>query len=116
MRRDFHIDKRRLIGYVAGILAGVSYGTNPLFGKALLDSGVPVMVMLFFRYGMAAVILALWMMFRKESFRAERRGIGLLVLLGLLFAGSSITLFYSYEFIPSGLATTREVYSKWRRP
>lgn len=106
MRRDFHIDKRRLIGYVAGILAGVSYGTNPLFGKALLDSGVPVMVMLFFRYGMAAVILALWMMFRKESFRAERRGIGLLVLLGLLFAGSSITLFCSYEFIPSGLATT----------
>jgi drug/metabolite transporter (DMT)-like permease len=106
MNRNLHIDKRRLIGYVAGILAGVSYGTNPLFGKALLDSGVPVMVMLFFRYGMAAVILTLWMMFRKESFRAERRGIGLLILLGLLFVGSSITLFCSYEFIPSGLATT----------
>jgi drug/metabolite transporter (DMT)-like permease len=106
MNRNLHIDKRRLIGYAAGILAGVSYGTNPLFGKALMDSGVPVMVMLFFRYGMAAVILALWMVFRKESFRAERRGIGLLILLGLLFAGSSITLFCSYEFIPSGLATT----------
>lgn len=106
MRRDFHIDKRRLIGYVAGILAGVSYGTNPLFGKALMDSGVPVMVLLFFRYGIAAVILAFWMLLRKESFRAERRGIGLLVLLGLLFAGSSITLFCSYDYIPSGLATT----------
>ena len=106
MRRDFHIDKRRLIGYVAGILAGVSYGTNPLFGKALMDSGVPVMVLLYFRYGIAAVILAFWMLLRKESFRAERRGIGLLVLLGLLFAGSSITLFCSYDYIPSGLATT----------
>ena len=106
MRRDFHIDKRRLVGYAAGVLAGVSYGTNPLFGKALMDSGVPVMVLLFFRYGIAAVILAFWMLLRKESFRAERRGIGLLVLLGLLFAGSSITLFCSYEFIPSGLATT----------
>ena len=71
-----------------------------------MDSGVPVMVLLFFRYGIAAVILAFWMLLRKESFRAERRGIGLLVLLGLLFAGSSITLFCSYEFIPSGLATT----------
>jgi drug/metabolite transporter (DMT)-like permease len=64
------------------------------------------MVMLFFRYGMAAVILAMWMVVRRESFRAERRGLGLLVLLGLLFAGSSITLFCSYEYIPSGLATT----------
>ena len=106
MKTNLHIDKRRLIGYVAGILAGVSYGTNPLFGKALMESGVPVMVMLFFRYGMAAVILAMWMVVRKESFRAERRGLGLLVLLGLLFAGSSITLFCSYEYIPSGLATT----------
>ena len=106
MKTNLHIDKRRIIGYAAGILAGVSYGTNPLFGKALMESGVPVMVMLFFRYGIAAVILAMWMVFRKESFRAERRGVGLLVLLGLLFAGSSITLFCSYEYIPSGLATT----------
>ena len=104
--RGFHLDKRRIVGYAAGILAGVSYGTNPLFGKALIESGVPIMVMLFFRYGIAAVILALWMLFRKESFRAGRREIGLLVLLGLLFAGSSVTLFCSYGFIPSGLATT----------
>jgi drug/metabolite transporter (DMT)-like permease len=106
MRTNIHIQKRRLIGYVAGILAGASYGANPLFGKALIESGVSIMVMLFFRYGIAASILALWMLARKESFRAGRREIGLLVLLGLLFAGSSITLFCSYNYIPSGLATT----------
>lgn len=106
MNNNFHIDRRRLAGYVAGIAAGVSYGTNPLFGKALMESGVPIMVMLFFRYGIAAILLALWMLCRKESFRASRRELGLLVLLGLFFAGSSITLFCSYEFIPSGLATT----------
>jgi drug/metabolite transporter (DMT)-like permease len=106
MRTNLHLQKRRLIGYIAGILAGASYGANPLFGKALIESGVPIMVMLFFRYGIAAAILALWMLARKESFRAGRRGIGLLVLLGLLFAGSSITLFCSYNYIPSGLATT----------
>ena len=87
-------------------MAGVSYGTNPLFGKALMESGVPIMVMLFFRYGLAAVFLALLMLFRKESFTASRRETGLLILLGLFFAGSSVTLFYSYRFIPSGLATT----------
>ena len=87
-------------------MAGVSYGTNPLFGKALMESSVPIMVMLFFRYGLAAVFLALLMLFRKESFTASRRETGLLILLGLFFAGSSVTLFYSYRFIPSGLATT----------
>ena len=106
VKTNIPFGRKRLIGYVAGIMAGVSYGTNPLFGKALMESGVPVMVMLFFRYGFAAVILAIWMLLKKESFRASRRGIGLLVLLGLLFAGSSITLFCSYEYIPSGLATT----------
>ena len=99
-------DQRRILGYIAGILAGVSYGTNPLFGKALMESGVPIMVMLFFRYAFAALFLAALMLFKKESFRATRSNLGLLILLGLFFAGSSITLFCSYEYIPSGLATT----------
>lgn len=94
------------MGYIAGILAGISYGTNPLFGKVLMESGVPVMVMLFFRYAFAALFLAALMLFKKESFQAKRNNLGLLILLGLFFAGSSITLFCSYEFIPSGLATT----------
>ena len=106
VKTKVHIDKRRLLGYIAGITAGVSYGMNPLFGKALMESGVPVMVMLFFRYGFAAVFTAVLMLARKESFRVGKREIGLLILLGLLFAGSSITLFTSYAYIPSGLATT----------
>ena len=106
MKTVLHTDKRRLLGYIAGILAGVSYGTNPLFGKALMESGVPIMVMLFFRYAFAALFLAALMLFKKESFRATRSNLGLLILLGLFFAGSSITLFCSYEYIPSGLATT----------
>ena len=106
MKTILQRDKKRLLGYIAGILAGVSYGTNPLFGKVLMESGVPIMVMLFFRYAFAAVILAVLMMFRKESFLVKWREVGLLILLGIFFAGSSITLFCSYEFIPSGLATT----------
>lgn len=106
VKPDLHTDKKRLLGYVAGILAGVSYGTNPLFGKALMESGVPILVMLFFRYAIAAVFLAVMMAFGSGSFGVKRREIGLLVLLGLFFSGSSLTLFFSYDFIPSGLATT----------
>ena len=100
------IQHRRFIGLIAGIIAGVSYGTNPLFAKPLLESGVPVLVMLFFRYGLSAVILAAWMLAKKETFAVRQREVGLLALLGILFACSSLFLFTSYEFIPSGLATT----------
>ncbi len=95
-----------MIGYCAGIIAGISYGTNPLFAKPLLESGVPVLVMLFFRYGISALLLAGWMLVKKEPFRVKGPELGLLALLGLLFAFSSLFLFASYAFIPSGLATT----------
>lgn len=96
---------RRTIGICAGIIAGVSYGTNPLFAKPLLESGVPVLVMLFFRYGISALLLAGWMLLKREPFRVKGRELSLLAVLGLLFACSSLFLFISYEFIPSGLAT-----------
>ena len=100
------ITRKRTIGYCAGIIAGISYGTNPLFAKPLLESGVPVLVMLFFRYGISALLLAGWMLLKKEPFRVKGRELGLLAVLGLLFAFSSLFLFASYAFIPSGLATT----------
>ncbi len=103
---NIDIRKRRLAGYLAGFIAGVSYGTNPLFAKPLLESGVPVLVMLFFRYSISAAILAVWMLAKRERFRVRGNEMALLALLGILFACSSLFLFFSYEFIPSGLATT----------
>ncbi len=98
--------RRRAIGLTAGFIAGVSYGTNPLFAKPLLESGVPVLVMLFFRYGISAAILAGWMLLKRDPFKVNGKELRLLAVLGTLFAGSSLFLFTSYEFIPSGLATT----------
>lgn len=98
--------RRRAIGLAAGFIAGVSYGTNPLFAKPLLESGVPVLVMLFFRYGISAAILAGRMLLKREPFKVNGKELRLLAVLGTLFAGSSLFLFTSYEFIPSGLATT----------
>ena len=98
--------QKTVLGFAAGVAAGVSYGLNPLFGKPLLDSGVPVLSMLFFRYAISVVLLGVWMAFRHESFRVNGREMRLLILLGCLFAASSVFLFESYRFIPSGLATT----------
>ena len=98
--------RNTIIGFAAGVAAGVSYGLNPLFGKPLLDGGVPVLSMLFFRYAISVAILGVWMLLRHESFRVNGREFRLLIVLGCLFASSSVFLFESYRFIPSGLATT----------
>ncbi len=105
-KHAYSVGDRRVIGLVCGVVAGISYGTNPLFAKPLLQSGVPVLVMLLFRYGISAALLSLWMALSKETFSVGKREIGLLMLLGVLFGGSSLFLFASYAFIPSGLATT----------
>lgn len=93
-------------GYFMGLLAGAAYGTNPLFAKPLLDDGVSVLTMLFFRYFISALLIGGWMLLRKHSLKVSLREFGWLSLLGFLFATSSMALFASYCYIPSGFATT----------
>ena len=93
-------------GYVAGIVTGVTYGLNPLFAVPLMRQGVPVDTILFFRYFLAVLILGGWLLLRKESFRIDMHQARRLLILGLLFTMSSLTLFEAYHYIPSGVATT----------
>ncbi len=93
-------------GFTAGIISGLSYGMNPLFGKPILDKGVDVFSMLFYRYLIAVSLMALYMLIRKINFRVTCRQFFLLIILGALFTSSSVSLFFAYKYIPSGIATT----------
>ena len=98
--------KTSLLGYGAGAVAGVSYGFNPLFAKHLLENQVPIYSMLFFRYAIAALCMGIWMILAKESLKITTKQLPILIMLGLLFASSSMGLFEAYKYIPAGLATT----------
>ena len=98
--------KNTLVGFAAGIASGVAYGLNPLFGKPLLEAGVSVPSMLFFRYFISLAIIFVWMLIKKERFRLQGTQYVWMLVLGILFGCSSIFLFESYHYIPSGLATT----------
>lgn len=100
------LSKNAIIGYPAGIITGVTYGLNPLFGMPLIHNGVSINSILFFRYIMAVAILGTFLLFTKQCFKVSAKQAGILIALGVLYTCSSIFLFEAYNYIASGLATT----------
>lgn len=101
-----NISRNAIIGYPAGIITGITYGLNPLFGVPLMKNGAAIESILFFRYTIAVLFLGLFLLLSKQSFKISRKEAGVLLVLGLLYTSSSIFLFEAYNYIASGLATT----------
>lgn len=97
---------RKLIGTLAGIAAAVCYGTNPLGALKLYEQGMQTNSVLFFRFGLAWVIIAIIMLFRKESLKVTWHEFRILTGLGLLFIVSSLTLYLSFHYMAAGVAST----------
>lgn len=100
------LSRNALIGYPAGIITGITYGLNPLFAMPLMNKGVAIGSILFFRYFFAVLILGGFLLLRKQSFKVFFKQAGILLVLGLLYTSSSLFLFEAYKYIASGLATT----------
>lgn len=100
------LSRNAMIGYPAGIITGITYGLNPLFGMPLMNAGASVESILFFRYGFAVLLLGAFLWLSKQSFRITMKQTGILLVLGVLYTFSSIFLFEAYKYIASGLATT----------
>ena len=94
------------MGYPAGIITGVTYGLNPLFAMPLMADGASIETILFFRYGLSVLLLGLFIWITKQTFSITLKQMGILLILGLLYTGSSLFLFEAYKYIASGLATT----------
>ena len=100
-------------GYVFAALAAASYGTNPVFAKPLYADGMNPDSVLLFRYAFGIALLGLLMIWNgwrrhnlKTAFRVNRHSLPQLVILGILMALSSLTLFLSYNYMPVGIAST----------
>lgn len=100
-------------GYVFAALAAASYGTNPVFAKPLYADGMNPDSVLLFRYAFGIALLGLLMIWNgwrrhnlSTAFRVNRHSLPQLVILGILMALSSLTLFLSYNYMPVGIAST----------
>ena len=102
LRRE---SNKKLFGTICGIGAAVCYGTNPL-GARLYDEGMAPSTVLFWRFGLAWVIIAVVMLLRKEKLGVSRKEFATLSALGLLFLASSLTLYVSFQMMAVGVAST----------
>ena len=93
-------------GIICGILAAVCYGTNPFGALPLYEEGVNTSSVLFYRFSMAVLMLAVMLLIERKSFRINGGELKTLATLGLLFAASSITYYQSFRFMDAGIAST----------
>lgn len=93
-------------GYILGSIAAASYGMNPLFALPLYNAGMDPDSVLFFRYLFAIPLLGIMIKARGRSFKIQRKETFPLIIMGLLVALSSLTLFLSYNYMAAGIAST----------
>lgn len=93
-------------GYFLAAFSAATYGMNPLFSLPLYADGMGVDSVLFFRYLFAVPMVALMVKSRGRSFAIQKGELWPLLMVGVFFVLSSITLFRSYLYMDSGIAST----------
>lgn len=103
-------DMRVATGIVAGLLAAVCYGFIPYFTLPLKVEGSANFMsdpaILFYRFGLASIVVALYMVVRRTSFKITRGELVTLIYLAAVSDGSALFLIDGYHYMSSGVATT----------
>lgn len=96
----------RLKGFIYGLATSVTFGLIPLFTLPLMQGGMSLDSILFYRFLFATLALAGMMKLHKEPFGIEGRDIPFLLLLAGFYTASALFLFWGYDFMGAGVATT----------
>lgn len=96
----------KLRGTLCGVGAAVFYGTNPLGAMNLYQDGISANSTLFYRFGLAIVMLGVMMLVQRKKFGVTRSELLLLAILGMFMGSSSASLFISFNYMDVGIAST----------
>lgn len=93
-------------GIFYALISSATFGLVPFFSIALLDSGMSAATVLFYRMGVGALLIGAVALVQKKSFAVSLTELLKILVLGVLYAGTSLALIISYSYIPTGIATT----------
>lgn len=93
-------------GFFYGIMTSVTFGLIPLFTLPLMAKGMHFESILLYRFILATIALGSMMKLKGETFEVSRRDLPFFLLLGVFYTASAMFLFWGYDFMGAGVATT----------
>ncbi|HJD86672.1 DMT family transporter [uncultured Empedobacter sp.] len=96
----------KLKGYAYGLISSISYGLIPLFILPIKQANFPIDTTLFYRFFFSALIVGVYLLIKKKSFKIKLQQIPILITLGLLYGISADALFLGYDYLSAGIAST----------
>lgn len=96
----------KLTGILLAIASSATFGLIPLFSIPVLESGVNLESLCFYRFLVATLLMALFMLVKGVSFKIKREEFIPLFILSIFYASTSLFLTGSYAYMPSSIATT----------
>lgn len=97
---------KKIKGLLLAILSSMTFGFIPLFSIPLINDGFSVDLICVYRYFIAALATALFMLTKGVSFKVSTKELLNIVLLSLLYGPTAMFLTGSYKYMPSGISTT----------
>lgn len=89
------------------LISSGTFGLIPLFSIPLMtDDGLGLPTILFYRFLFSTVMMGAICLLKRESLKISPKHLLTIFLLGLLYAATALCLIHSYQYIPSGVATT----------
>lgn len=97
----------RISGIIYALLSSAAFGLMPIFAKYSYNNGSNAFTALTFRYVLAALMLLLYFISKNLDLKINKKQLFIALLIGGLgYTSTGITLFLSYNYVPVGVATT----------
>lgn len=97
----------RTKGFCAVMISAVFFGLMPLFAKVVCANGGNTISVAFYRFFIAVFPLYAYLKINKISFSITTKELRQIILITVCgYGGTALLLYTSYDFMPSGMATT----------
>lgn len=98
---------KRAIGVAAAIISAVVFGMVPLFMKTVIAGGGTTLSGAFYRFALSLPILLIVIKHKKIPMGITQQEFWKICLITVFgYGGTTVLLFSSYNFIPTGMSTT----------
>lgn len=93
-------------GYILAAISAISYGLIPIFILPMKQINFSMEVTLFYRFLFSAIMVGVYLIFKKVNLKINKWELLVLLILGLFYALSSEFLFLGYDYLSAGIAST----------